>query len=668
MKLRYLYFVSLILLSISSLNAQQRKEQDRLVRLIKAETAETFENENFNIKRVTGNAQFLHNNALIICDTAIWNVTENVIDAIGNVKIVQAKNILSGDRIHYIADSSLAQVRGSIVQLLDKDSNRLRTLYLDYNTKDSIGYFYNGGSMMDTSGKVIESLRGYYHSKIRRFKFLEQVEMTADDMVLKSDSLAFWSDINKVDFLGAVNAWQKDGFLSSQTGWYERDREAYNFEKDAYILNSKNEIWGNRILYQKDSSSSQLWDNVQIVDTAQSIIMFADYALFKEDQAPSKDNRTWAKLYKKPSIAYYSIEKGVADTLFFSADSINYKANPIYLVDSATIALSNKRVTNTNRDPVQEMYGKSVSHTKKESTLINMDSTFIAKDSTIIARDTSLVTRDSIPIIKDTTLIQRDSTLIRFVDANKNVKFYRSDFQGKCDSLKFNTIDSIIRLYIEPVLWNEGNQFSADSIQLLMANNTIRKLDLISNSFIASPEDSIHCNQVKSTDMTAYFTEGDLNRFDAFGGVTLLFFVAEDSILTTMNKKECKVMTARIKNKQAERIKYIENVPSDAFAIIDLKPEQKVLKGFKLRTEQKPKDRYDVCDRSIRPTRREEINKIELPSFTYTLRFFNIKPQLPISTNEAKTEPTTKQELPIIDDFNKKQELSNKTIEESSLL
>ena len=680
MKLKFLYSVFIILLALP-LNAQQKRDEGRLVRLIKAETAQTIENDLFSIRRVTGNAQFLHNDALIICDTAVWDVTKNIIDAIGNVKIIQEKTILSGDHIHYIADSSIAQVRGAIVELLDKDSNRLRTFYLDYNTKDSIAYFYNGGSMMDTTGKIIESLRGYYHSKIKRFKFLEQVEMTANDMVLKSDSLVFWSETNIVDFLGAVNAWQNDGFISSKTGWYERNNEKYNFEKDAYILNLKNEIWGDRILYQKDSSIAQLWDNVQIVDTVQSVIMFSDYVIYKENQNSSVDNTTWAKLYKNPSIAYYTVENEIADTLFFAADTINYRALPLYLIDSATVVTSNMRYEDAIRDPIKEMYGKSAIPIIKDShpiindsTLIVNDSTIIASDSTLIHRNSTLITSDSTLIASDSTLIQsdstlialdtalvaKDSTLIRFVDANKNVKFYRSDFQGKCDSLRFNTIDSIIRLYKDPALWNEKNQFTADSIQLLISNNTLKKLDLMSNSFVIAPEDSLHYNQIKSSDMIAYFTEGDLTRFDAYGGVTLIFFIAEDSILTTMNKKECKVMTAKIKDRQAERIKYIENVPSDAFPIIDLQPEQKQLKGFVIRTEQKPNNRFDVCDRWVKPTKREEVGKITLPQFLYTWRFFNIKPQLPVSS--VKPESTIKEGLVI------EKELSIKIDEESPLL
>ncbi|MDD2583668.1 MAG: OstA-like protein [Bacteroidales bacterium] len=649
MKLRCLYSVFLILLTFT-LNAQQAEDQGRLVRLIKAETAETYENELLNIKKVTGNAQFLHNNALIICDTAIWDVSKNIIDAIGNVKIIQESTTLSGDRIHYIADSSLAQVRGSIVELLDGDSNRLRTFFLDYNTKDSIAYFYKGGSMMDTAGRVIESLRGYYHSKIDRFKFLEEVEMATSDMVLKSDSLTFWTQTNKVDFLGQIMAWQNSAFLTSKTGWYNKEEETYNFVKDAYILNSQNEIWGDRILYQKALSTAQLWDNVQIVDTAQSIILFSDYAIYQDNKSPSKDSLTWVKLYNNPSIAYYSIENETPDTLFFSADTIHYRDMPLYLVDSATIASSNKRYKNSQRDPIKEMYGQPIEPVVADSIPLSKEKELLKsiKESTLIT-DSTLQTEsaklsiDSTTFVKEPTLV-KDTTLIRFVDAKNSVKFYRSDFQGKCDSLRFNSIDSIIRLYKEPVLWNENNQFLADSIQLLVAQNSLKRVDFMSNSFIIAPEDSIHNNQIKSTDMVAFFTEGDLSRFDAYGSVSLIIFLQEDSIITTMNKKECKVMTAKIKNRAAERIKYIDNIPSDAYPIIDLEPDQKLLKDFKLFTEQKPKDRYAVCDRSIIPSKREEVTNTELPQFKYTWILFRIKPQLPISTiDQIEKEPPIKQ-------------------------
>lgn len=617
-----IFFISLC----SSLYSQTAavNDESRLVRLIKAQSAEMYQSDFRDIRRVTGPAQFLHNNTLIICDTAIWDLKQNVVDAIGNVKIIQGKTILSGDKVHYLADSSLAQVRGSLVELLDKDSNRLRTNYLDYNTKDSIAYFYNGGSMMDKSGKVIESFYGYYHSKIERFKFLQKVEMTTDSMVLKSDSLAYWSAVNRVDFLGSTYAWQEDGFLSAMSGWYDRDKEHYNFERSAYLLNKENEVWAERILYMNDSSRAELFNNVQILDTAQSMIIFSDYAKYRGEPV-------YAELYKNPSIAYYSIEDGVKDTLFFAADTIKYKTVSRNSVDSLSYKAFLKRYQESKRDPIAEMYGKKVSTPpplkKGEEVEIEITAEETAVEETAVEETA-----------KD--------TLYRYIDANKNVRFFRSNLQGRSDSLSFNSIDSIIRLYKNPVIWSEDNQFTSDSIQIVISEKRLKKADLISNAFVISKEDSIHFNQIKATDISAYFQNGELSRFDAFGGVSVLFFIAEDSIITTMNQKESRAMKAIIQDKQISKVWYYENVQSDAYPIIDLDKSKKRLRGFKLRLSERPLSRLDVCNRIIRPSKRLEVSSYTLPIFTYTKIFFGITPQLPPLGAKKEAEQLIKETPP----------------------
>ena len=649
------FLILTILFSISA-NAQQTQGEDRLVRLLSAKTAEIYQNEFRNIRKVTGPAQFLHNNTLIICDTAIWDLTYNIVDAIGNVKIVQDRTILSGDRVNYLADSSIARVRGNLVELIDKDSNRLRTLHLDYNTKDSIAYFFNGGSMMDKKGKVIESIRGYYHSKIERFKFIERVELNSDSLVLKSDSLAYWSKDKRVDFLGSVKVWQNNSFLSSNSGWYNREKEIYNFDDNAYMLNGQNELWAKRIYYERAEPKAELYDDVQILDTAQSMLLFSDFVRYRE-------NPVFAELYKNPSLAYYSVENDLPDTLFFAADTIHYRMLPKFEMDSATVALSQKRYSLSRKDPIKEMYNRPTplpkdSTAKKTVVAVKPPATDLlktaaadsllkitAKDSLRIPVKDSLSNhlKDSLKIpVKDSLLLTpKDTTLIRVISANKNIRFYRSNIQGRCDSLMFNSIDSIIRLYKDPVLWNENNQFNADSIQLITSNEQLSKTELISGAFVATKEDSLHYNQIKATDIVAHFTEGDLTRFDAYGGVTVIFFFAEDSILTTMNQKECKTMTAIIKEKSVQRVRYFETVQSDLYPIIDVEPEKKRLKGFRLRYNERPASRFEVTTRSVIPSSREYVSTLELPGFFYTNQLFGKTPALPAFEifTKKETEP-----------------------------
>lgn len=616
------------------LSAQQVQNEERLIRLIKAKTAESYQSEFRNIRRVTGPAQFFHNNTIFLCDTAIWDLTQNIIDATGNVKIIQNQTVLSGDRIHYIADSSLAKVRGSMVELVDKDSNRLRTLYLDYNTKDSIAFFYNGGSMMDKKGKVIESNYGYYHSKIGRFKFVEKVELNSDSVVLKSDSLAYWNKERKIDFLGPVKVWQNDAFLSANSGWYYRDKEIYNFDNNAYMLNKDNELWANKIYYEKFGSVAELNDNVQILDTVQSVMMFSDYVKYRGNPAS-------AELRKKPVVAYYFVENDQKDTLFFAADTIHYKVFAKDSADSATVARSLKRYEQSLRDPIKEMLTKPEVAPRPDKTGKNLKEIDAIKDADA-EKEKLLALTDSVKLknrplnlpLKDSTALKdtiplKDTTLYRFIDARKNIRFFRSNLQGKCDSMEFNSIDSTIRLYKDPVMWNDNNQFSSDSIQIIISGKKLKKTELMSGAFVAAREDSLHYNQIKATDIVAHFNDGDLTRFDAYGGVTILFFFAEDSILTTMNQKECKFMTTSVKEKRIQVSRCYEDVESNLYPIIDLEPEKKKLKGFRLRFEERPATRFDVCDRKIVPTRRSYVSTLERPTFLHTRQLFGISPALP---------------------------------------
>ena len=109
--------------------------------LVSAKSAQLIERGGESFRKVTGPARFLHNNTYLLCDSALWNVTTNIIDAVGHVQIIQDRTRLSSGSLQYVVDDDLAKFRGGLVQLEDKDKNTLRTRYLDYNTKDSVAIF-----------------------------------------------------------------------------------------------------------------------------------------------------------------------------------------------------------------------------------------------------------------------------------------------------------------------------------------------------------------------------------------------------------------------------------------------------------------------------------------------------------------------------------------------
>ena len=243
-RFRVLFLLTLLLLSAFPALSQEKEQEDSLVRLVQADTLRQTERNGRTYRRATGNAVFLHNNTYLMCDTAIWDVDSRLIEAIGSVRILQERTELESDRMFYHIDRDLAEFRGNIVQLRDKDNNTLRTRHLDYNTKDSVAVFMNGGSMRDKDGQIIESQRGTYDSKIKEFNFATDVNMFTDSIFVETTTLRYESDRNFATFGRGTNAWQEDNMLSADAGWYDRNREVFFFRRnvgrcdsDIYIVN-----------------------------------------------------------------------------------------------------------------------------------------------------------------------------------------------------------------------------------------------------------------------------------------------------------------------------------------------------------------------------------------------------------------------------------------------
>ncbi len=228
-------------------------DEDSLIWLLSAASAEVIEGSTY-IRKVIGPAVFFHNNTYLNCDTAFWFVDREYIDAIGRVSIVQDNTVLTSDKMHYIIPQDLAQFRGGVVELKDKDGNLLRTNYLDYNTKDSVAVFRTGGSMKDKDGNIIESVSGDYDAKAKLFKFRGNVNMFTDSVFVRTSWLNYLSDRDKAEFGGGVYAWKDENMLTSREGWYDRQADLFFFQKNVHILTENQEGWSDSLYFNRLNS------------------------------------------------------------------------------------------------------------------------------------------------------------------------------------------------------------------------------------------------------------------------------------------------------------------------------------------------------------------------------------------------------------------------------
>lgn len=657
------------------LSAQEKGSQvDSLVRLLSAQSMELIEKDGVDYRKVTGPARFLHNDTFLICDTALWNVRTNEIFAISNVKILQDQTVLTGDKLTYYVDRDLAEFRGSLVQLEDKDHNVLRTEFLDYNTRDSVAIFFNGGSMKDAEGQVIESRTGTYDSKAKTFTFSDNVNMFTDSVFVKTTNLVYDSARNKASFGFGTDAWSEDNMLSSNAGWYDRNREIFLFRRDVHGMSDTQEGWADSLFYYRSTGDIELLGNAQVTDTTRDMSAVAGRMLYT-------DSLSRLVMTREPAvIGVVKSETAPPDSVYFGADSIVAQSLMMFQIEDAVKSAAKSRLEDLSVDAVQNYRQKAAKEAAEaaakaaendpnrpkggkkggadkvegdvkapkggavdkgidpntaavgldskpvgtDSLATGLDSLAVGLDSLAVGADSLASATDSLAVQKDSIPEPLDSTKISFITAVKNVKLYKSDIQIACDSLAYNDLDSLVRMYERPVVWNESNrQYSADSLFAVLKNQSLQKASLMSNAFIIIKEDTLCYDQIRATEMLAYFdTTGALSRFDAMGDANAIFYLQEDSVYATVNKSEAKMLSAYFKNGDIDRVYYFESAKNDGYPVAQMTSEERVLKGFSWQPELRPSGRQDVTPYSIRPSERSRYAARPRTSFEYTDKFY----------------------------------------------
>jgi hypothetical protein len=115
-------------------------------------------------------------------------------------------------------------------------------------------------------------------------------------------------------------------------------------------------------------------------------------------------------------------------------------------------------------------------------------------------------------------------SVYRIAHCYNKVRAYRTDIQAVCDSLVYNTKDSCMTMYKDPIVWNMGRQMVGEKMEVFMKDSTVERAHVIGQAFsIEMLHDSIHYNQVSSREMFAYFNEGELRKTEAIGNVRTVF-------------------------------------------------------------------------------------------------------------------------------------------------
>ena len=435
-KIKILNFIILFFVFIQFGYSQIDTTNDKRIRYT-SKVLYTTEELGTDFKILIDSVFFYHENSEMSCDSAIFNTAEQVFDAYGNIKIIKPNEeekdtvFLFGDTLHYNGQIKMANVRNNVI--LIKDSLTLTTDSLDYDLKDNIGYYSNGGRTIN--GKdTLTSVLGYYYSDDDEFFFKDSVVVKNPKFIIYTDTLKHNTKTETSYFLGATEIIGDENYIYCEDGWYNHKKDISQSGKNSYLQNKEHKIIGDSLFYDRNKGVGEAFKNVIISDTINESILIGNYGYYNE--------KTEFSLLTDSAV-FVQVNEG--DSLYLHADTLMSITDTLKIEDE--------------EDRIYKII-KAFHHTKifKSDFQAKCDSlVYDFKDSTIQLYEHPVVWSDS---------NQMSADFIKIFTVNNEVEHV----EMKTNALMASENDS-----------TRYNQTSGDKMIAYIEKQEIKKVDVLEN-------------------------------------------------------------------------------------------------------------------------------------------------------------------------------------------
>jgi lipopolysaccharide export system protein LptA len=311
---RFLNFIILLVFACQSpfVYSQQGKQ----IEILHANTAE-YSKQIPDANRLIGEVQFKHENAIMSCDSAYFYSKENYIDAFGHIHINQGDTLhLYGKTLKYDGKTRIAQIRDN-VKLMDSQ-NVLTTNYLDFKIAEDIGYYTNGGNIVNGENKLSSNV-GYYYAKPKLFYYRTKVVIINPQYIITSDTIKYNTISKTAFFYGPTDITSKENYIYCENGWYNTAANISQFNKNAYLKSATQLLKGDSLYYERTNGIGRAFHNIWLIDSTQKVIISGNYANYREkpQYAMITDSAVFMQYNDKDTMFVH------ADTLLSIADSAN---------------------------------------------------------------------------------------------------------------------------------------------------------------------------------------------------------------------------------------------------------------------------------------------------------------------------------------------------------
>lgn len=401
-----------------------------------------------------------------------------------------------------------------------------------------------------------------YDGNTRMAKVRDNVVLKHYGSYLKTDSLNFDRNINMAYYFNGGNIYDGDNHLVSKRGYYYSDDKDYFAVDDVVLTNPKYKIICDTLRYNTETGITYFYGPTTIVSDSNTIYCENGYYDTKLDLASFSEN---ACLYSGQQIL-------CGDSLFYDRNLRMGKAfNNVSVIDTLENVTAYGNYGIYYEDPQKAMLTDSV--------LV----VYVNEGDTLFMHS-------------DTVHIDIDSANNKLVRAFRHVQVFKDDVQARCDSLVYNSADSVSEMFGKPVVWSQGNQLSGEKMIVHFCDDKADYAEITGYALIVQQEDSVYFNQIQGRHLIAYLRDNDVYKVEIYNDSQTIYFIRDDKTqeLSGLNKIVCTNMVIYREDKKVERIQFFEKPDGIIIPIDQLKEPDAFLIDFKWYEQYRPQGKDDI--------------------------------------------------------------------------
>lgn len=561
------------------------------VELIRADTLVGINQPGATVRKLKNNVALKQKGVLMYCDLAIQNQTTNVIEAYGNVRMVQGDTItVQGDTMFYYGNARQANLRGRVVM---KDRKMtLNTKQLDYDMLTGIAHYPVKGRIVDREN-ILTSDEGFYDTRIKQFTFRRNVRLLnqptgKEKTTIIADSLLYNSVTRLATFQGPTKIISKDGTLQAKEGQYNTVSRISNFQRRATVETDKYTLTGDTLNFDNLTDLGLARGHVVLVSKSDRTILTGDHGRYNGQAGVSR-------------ITGHAVVKSIVsqDTLFMRADTL-------FSFDG----------------PGKPGAGKP------------------AKGRRLVGQKNVLVYKSDLQSKCDSIVYDLADSTIYFY--KKPIIWSQNNYQMEADSMKTVLIHNRIN-----TMYLRGKSF-------VVSQDTLRNFNQVKGRVItaffrdmivkpASLTATTVSNRKPASRALAKPTKvkpqerTELDRVVVEGnGQSIYFAVDEKSRMIGLNHVECSKMTIEFNDRKVDRIRFYGHPDAAFVPPHEMTTDRKQLDGFRWRDKDKPTKAQVLASEPASPTQPAK----EKPAST------DIKIDQPYDKNGIKIDASVKPLVP----------------------